>query len=65
MASPRDIRIPVMTTVEEYVALRAICAEAGQSMSGYVRNLIREDIAAYAHRATERDEQASAKEAQP
>jgi hypothetical protein len=54
-----------MTTVEEYVALRAICAEAGQSMSGYVRNLIREDIAAYAHRATERDEQASAKEAQP
>jgi hypothetical protein len=64
MSSPRDIRVPTMITAEEFVALRFICAEAGQSMSGYVRNLIRADIASYANRATDGDAAASAKEAQ-
>ena len=59
----RDIRIPVMVTPEEFIAFRVVAEDAGQSLSGAARQLIRQAIAAYAHRESTADERASAKPA--
>ncbi len=45
---PHDLQLKVMLSAEEYVAMRAICDEAGQSQSGYARQLIKRAIAEYA-----------------
>lgn len=60
----RDIRIPVMVTPEEYVAFRVVADDAGQSLSGAARQLIRRAIEAYAHRESIAETKASATAAQ-
>ena len=60
----RDIRIPVMVTVEEYVAFRVVAEHEGRSLSGMARQLIREAITEYAHDAAARDADTIPKAAQ-
>jgi hypothetical protein len=64
VTSARDIRIPVQVTAEEYLAFRVVAEDAGQSLSGMARNLIRTAIAAYAHRSADGDGVTSAKPGQ-
>lgn len=60
----RDIRLTVLLSPEEYVALDALAEETGDSHSGLMRRLLKRELRTHAHSMADERESETAGPAQ-